>query len=121
MLCVVQLSNYSFPAANSVAERRRKPRVQVHCAALVRGHNGSGEKIEEDAILDNVSASGLHLNLSHPVKQGARLFVLFNLSCYPLQQARSVRVAAQGIVVRAEPQPEGVFGLGVQLERYRLI
>ena len=103
------------------AERRSKPRLQVSCAALVRACDATSQRIEEDAFLDNVSASGIHLHLSHPIERGSRLFVLFRLSTLPFDQERAPRIAARGVVIRAEPQPEGTFGLGLKLERYRLV
>jgi len=118
---VAQRSDGSFSAVGYTGERRRKPRLQVNCSAVVRSYDGASERIEEDALLDNVSASGLHLQLSHPVERGVRLFVMFSLSNASSDRARAPRIAAHGVVLRAEPQPEGTYGLGIKLERYRLI
>lgn len=118
---MIRLSNDSTPVMGAWEERRSKPRVRVDCPALVRRRNGTNAKIEEDAIVENASACGLYLHLSHSIEPGSRLLVLFSLACHSSDKANVPRVAVRGVVVRTEPQGEDTVGLGIKIERYRLI
>ncbi len=95
-------------------ERRLKPRIngpiraKVYCTAL------SGESIEiMDAALNNLSTSGLHVCLEHPVAEASSLQAIISIG--------GVEVMANGIVRRVETRPDGSFGLGVEFENYSVL
>jgi hypothetical protein len=85
----------------------------------VRGINTSGEAFEIETVLDNLSASGLYLRLPQQIEPGARLFIIIRFSTASNDNA--FRVAIRGKVLRAEAQPDGNCGLGIEFERHRFI
>jgi hypothetical protein len=85
----------------------------------MRGSDAVGRVFETETVLDNLSAGGLYLRLMRRVAPGTRVFVAIGLSVNPADQQTKPRLAANGLVSRAEPQSEGGWGLGVKLTRHR--
>lgn len=104
----------------SKADRRGKARISCACPARVHGYDLKGVKFEAEAVLANISTSGLYLRMREAVRQNDCLVVYTSLAkaipgieCCP-------RIAAQGKVVRLENLPDGTFGVAIQLSQYRL-
>ena len=64
-------------------ERRRHLRLYEPFPATVRGVDASGEPFEVSTVLDNISASGLYMQLGRCVKRGTKLFILVRMSTTP--------------------------------------
>ena len=96
-------------------DRRGKPRINEPFPAMVFGVDASGAEFESKTVLDNLSASGLHLRLAQSLRQGAKLSIVVRPSIAPDDKVPTLRVAVNGVVLRAEPQPDGRYGLGIAL------
>jgi len=72
-------------------------------------------------LLDNLSATGLHLRLARPVEPGATLFIIVWLTTRPGQWAVGPGVAARGSVLRADLRPGGAWGFAVAFRRHRFL
>jgi hypothetical protein len=99
-------------------ERRRKPRIHEPFRARVRGIDWRGNPFEVEAVLDNVSASGLYMRVKRRMEAGARIFIFFRLATMLTPDAKGLGVAAQSRVLRSEPQPDGACGVAVAFERH---
>ena len=108
-------------AGYRVADRRRKPRIYEPFAAKVRGVDGRGNPFEVEAVLDNLSAGGLYMRLKRHVEEGLQLFVFLHLATKLMPDAKGLRVAAHGRVVRSETQPDGACGVALAFERYHYL
>ena len=102
-------------------ERRSVLRIELPFPATVRGVNATGERFTIDTLLDNLSTHGLYVRLAHRVPPGARLLVVVRLSTIPDPEVPAANVALHGVVLRAEPQPDGRWGLAVQFDRHRFL
>lgn len=100
-------------------ERRSKLRIPGPFPAVVRGVDGRGEAFETDTVLDNLSAGGLYFRLIPRVEQGAKVFVVVQLSMAPSEEATRSRLAVLGVTLRVEPQPSGAWGTAVAFTRHR--
>jgi hypothetical protein len=88
----------------------------------VRGHQTSGGKFETQAVLSNMSASGMYLdNMEKPIREGDDLFIVVRLSSSQQARQEAPQIAAQGRVVRIESQSDGRFGVAVNLHNHRFL
>jgi hypothetical protein len=101
-------------------ERRGRLRISGPYPALVRGVSASGERFKEDTVVDNLSARGLYVRLGRTVAQGAKLFLVVQLSAGP-DELPPPRVAIRGTVARVEPKSEDGYGLAVIISRHRFL
>ncbi|HEX8550873.1 MAG TPA: PilZ domain-containing protein [Abditibacteriaceae bacterium] len=103
-------------------KRRRSERLDGPWVAQVRGRDASGRKFTESTVLQNVSASGLYVNLRHSVAPGTPLFVVFTFSTIALHDAPVPKVAARGEVRRIENRSEeNIYGVGIQFRHHRFL
>lgn len=109
-----------FLEGDLMIERRSKARIQVAYPAIVRGKDPVHGKFQNKAILDNLSANGLHLHLDRIVENDSRLLVSFQISKMD-DVPHSSRIVARGRVVRVEPESNSTCGLAIKLERHRFI
>lgn len=100
-------------------ERRGRPRIEQPFPATVRGVDATGESLDIDTVVDNMSSRGLFVRVPRPIEPGARLAIGVRVGM-PGAQERSARIAARGVVVRVELMPKGEYGLGVALTRHRI-
>lgn len=103
------------------SERRDKPRVNVPFPARMRGVDIDGQAFEQDALLDNIGPGGLYLRLTRSIQPGTQVSVAVRLSTAPAGTVPAPRLAARGVVLRAEPQPDGTYGIAVAFERRRIL
>jgi hypothetical protein len=106
---------------HSGLERRGAVRIAMPFPAIVRGMDQTGDRFTLDAVLDNLSSTGLYLRLAQPVERGATLFVVVRLAIAPAHQVPAACVAVRGVVLRAEPQPDGTGGIAVMFTRHRFL
>jgi hypothetical protein len=100
-------------------ERRVKPRIHEPLPVSVSGIDESGRAFETETQVDNISANGLYMRLAEQVESGAKLALVVQFSMKGIEEGPSARVAAQGLVLRSEPQQDGSCGLAVEFTRHR--
>ena len=108
-------------STESNVERRRKERVYAPFQATVEGVDANGTPFHSKTVVDNLSASGLYLRLTHCLKRGAKLFVSVRLSNVQVNGLAAGRLEIRGEVLRVEPKPGGVSGLAIMIERSRFV
>ena len=102
-------------------ERRIKPRIYRPFHAMVRGVNAGGEAFEASTVLDNMSSGGLYLRVEQNVMQGAEISVIIRLSTKTTDPIPVANVAVEGVVVRNDVQPSGLYGLGISISTRRFV
>jgi len=122
--CMVDMS--TLPKSN----RRRKERIAVDRPAHVRGASQSGKRIEaQGAMLKDLSANGLLLQVKDSVAIGQRLFILFPLSVGMMGSPTmsitptfaETSIAVIGVVRRIEGQAQDGCKVGVEIVRHRFL
>src|SRR5262245_42407384 len=96
------------------AERRKKARVNIPFLAKVQGISADGQAFETYTFLENLSSSGLYMNLRYMMKPGDSLSAILNLVTCFTDEGPHVRVAVFGVVQRVEDAPYGLFGTAVK-------
>jgi len=96
-----------------IVERRSKSRIEGPIPATLRGSDTSGESFEIETMVDNLSVGGFHVSLERRLAVAASLFALIRFT--------GMKIEANGVVKRVEPQRDGLFGLGVAFESYRVL
>ncbi len=100
-------------------ERREKVRIEGPFLARVRGVDADGERFDIETSLENLSASGLFMRISRPVKERTAIFVVLKIPVRQGAHGSGTCWAAQGLVRRVQKLDGGWCGLGVKLTRYR--
>ena len=107
--------------ANNTIERRGKPRLDCRYPAQVRFQSLNGAKTEKDAIVSNLSATGMYLRCDQPLESGEGLFIVARVVEEPAEMYRPFSIAFQGVVVRCESQTDGAFGVAVKINQNRFL
>ena len=107
--------------SNFTPERRAKPRIDCSFLAVVRGRDLRGKRFQAKAVLVNLSARGLYLQLDQPVVENQRVFVVMRLSDVAQVGVPIAQIAMSGLIVRSDPQSDGRCGLAIKLEKHRFI
>ena len=100
-------------------ERRASPRVDHPFPVTLRTVDATGEALQIETVLDNISARGLFVRLVRPIALGAPLTTVIRLSVVPGDAC--ARVAARGVVKRVERTADGQYGIAVAFGRHRVI
>ena len=108
-------------ALDQPGDRRAKPRLYCSYPVVVRGRQVGGDKFEAQAVITNISASGMYLRLQNFIPRGEILFLVTRLSSAPPDQRAAPNIAAKAEVVRVEPKPDGAYGVAVKLQRHRFV
>jgi len=98
----------------SVVDRRKNVRVFGAFAVRMRGIDESGTRFQATALVDNISSSGLYMQMSRLLSERSKLFLLVQLLSGPA-------VAALGEVARTETRPYGLYGVAVRFSHTRLL
>jgi hypothetical protein len=109
-----------YQSNRSFVERRGKPRMKCAYPAMVRGLTSEGKKLEENATVLNLSASGVYILLTCLVKKGEDLSLKIAFPTGSLEWGIS-KLTSKGVVVRTEALSEGVLGVAVNFQGYRFI
>ncbi len=103
-------------------ERRSKPRIYCSYPAIVQGKDINGKKFRANAILTNISATGLCLLLRPEIQQSGDLFVLFRYSATgPLGDGKAPLIAVRGSVVRSSYPVQGMHSVAIKIRRNRFL
>ena len=109
------------PTSYAGVERRRKPRIFEPFRATVHGVDVQGEAFMDDAVLTDLSAGGLHLNLRRRVEVGAELMIVSKLSRSSSKNNSGPLVAMNGTVLRAECTQGDACGVAVEFTHKRFL
>ena len=102
-------------------DRRIKPRISCDYPATVMGYDNQGEKYIDNATLANLSASGLFMWANRYIENGSKLTVTVRLCNAFLREEETPQLATNGIVVRTEPQADGMCGVAIKFNNYRFL
>jgi hypothetical protein len=83
--------------------------------------DAAGRTWKADTVLDNISTGGLYLRLNRRVRVGAHVHVAVRLSAAGAETYPALRLAAEGAVLRTEPQPDNTWGVAVEFSRRRVL
>jgi hypothetical protein len=105
----------SGPGRSRQVDRRQKPRIQAAFPARVWGVDASGRQFELESRIENISSSGLCLELPLQVSEGEQLLAVVKFiepaaeSAAPGSGSESshARVAVWGPVVRCRARNGG--------------
>jgi len=100
-------------------ERRFHWRVSIRYPARLWIRDAAGRLWKRDVVLDNLSAGGLYLRLNRSIRQDTYLSVAVRLSIAPATTP-ALRLVVRGVVLRAEPKPDGAWGVAVEFGRRRV-
>gem|GEM_PF-1087997 len=106
--------------SDTKVERRGHPRIYQPFLTTVRDYIGAacGQVFKIETLLDNLSASGMYLQLAQPVLQGAEIHAFIQLpNPSTTKEASAQLVATTGVVLRAKPQPDGRCGIAVAFKQ----
>jgi PilZ domain-containing protein len=106
---------------HSGPDRRIKPRIQERFPVTVRGVDTSGHPFRTETELENLSTGGVYLRVANAVENGARLSIVVLFTNTPGEKSSSAQMAADGVVLRSEPQLDGSCGLGVVFKEHRFL
>lgn len=109
------------PLSEPALERRRKPRIFQPFHVQVSGKDIQGETFEVGTVLDNMSTIGIYLKLDRSVALGVKLHTVIRLSTASFEELEIAKVAAETVVVRTEPLPNGLWGLALMIVKRRFI
>jgi hypothetical protein len=113
-------ASFEPPASNGI-ERRDKPRLRCSYPARVRGQLAGGMRYEAQAVLSNLSSSGMYLRMKRPLQIGEAVFVIVRLSTAPLGEVNVPQIAAFAKTLRVEALPDGAYGVAVSLMQHRFM
>lgn len=102
------------------AERRSSLRLTVPFRALARWRNQRAS-FEEEVTLANLSAHGLHTQLSQLLMVGAPLFVLVRFDLRTEPRVAGPGVAIRGVIIRTEPLTDGRCDIALLFTHHRML
>ncbi len=85
----------------------------------VRGVDATGEPLDIDTVLDNMSGGGLYVRIPRPIERGARLTAGIRVSPSGALE-RSARIAVRGVVTRVDLTPSGEHGVALAFTKHRI-
>jgi hypothetical protein len=102
-------------------QRRESARVPLGYPTRLNGIDGEGRPFVEETLLDNLSSDGLYLRLSRSLTPGSSVSVAVRLSSGSTPAADGFSLAAEGTILRAEPQQDGSYGTAVGFKQKRIL
>ncbi len=104
----------------NVSDVIRSQHIYDPFKATVRGTAFNDERFTVETILDSFSTRELSMRLSKRVEEGARLFIVVQLSDADGEDFKPMRVALRGVVERVERKPSNIYQVDVSFRRYRM-
>ena len=102
-------------------ERRGTVRVELPFPATVRGVDATGERFEDEVLVDSLSIQGVYLRLCRPITPGTRLFICVKLWLDEGIGAPGPRAATYGRLLLSESQRDDRCGIAVVFDRHRFL
>jgi hypothetical protein len=111
----------SAPDGEPVEEERRgKKRFRGALPVRVRGTDVDARQFQAQTLLDDLSASGLYMQLPFRVTRGIRLLMTIRYVMPVAGEDSAHTIVASGIVRRTEDRPGGLYGIGVEFTSWKL-
>ena len=98
-------------------ERRTKPRLHEDFRGTVEV-DSVGQPVQQDCVIENISASGLYIRGEGNFVRDAQLKVVVQLF---IEGQTGSTVETVGRVVRVEPWPDGGQGVALEISRHRFL
>ena len=73
------------------------------------------------AVIDNVGAGGFYVRLMQRLEPGTRLAALIKFVNGAGEAKSAARLVVRGSVLRVDELPGGVYGVAVQIRRYKFV
>lgn len=102
-------------------ERRNTLRLDEPYPVRVRGTTTDGYNFDEETALNNLSAGGLYMTLTQPVRAGTSVFALIRLSLAPIDTVPAPCVATRGTVLRVDRYASDTYGVAVKFSQHRFL
>ena len=102
-------------------ERRTTARIDAPYPVRLRCADNQGQRIREEAFLENLSGSGVYVQLKRKLFVNGEVSLAIRLSTAPPHEGPTLRLAARGHVLRVEEQPDGTFGTAIEFEQRRVL
>jgi hypothetical protein len=111
----------NIPVLEAHPERRRKPRISEPFIVKVRGKDALGENFELDAVIDNLSSTGVFLQLPLDISFGAKVSMLIRLSTAHTEDREVAKVSVEAMVVRKELVEDEIWGVAFKILKRRFV
>ncbi len=103
-------------------ERRSKPRMECSFPAIVQGRDAEGRKFRKNAILVNLSTTGMCIVMKSEVEPSKDLFIIFRCSSTgPIGNDKAPLIAIGGDITRSDGLVQGMHTIGVKIRRNRFL
>ena len=99
-------------------ERRQKARIKEPFPARIWGVDSGNLPFNADAVVINISSTGLYLKTTIAVHAGREVKLIVHLLSGP---ASGVTASVHGRVLRNEVQTDGSSGLAITITRHRFL
>ena len=99
-------------------ERRQKARIREPFPARIWGVDSGDLPFNADAVVDNISSTGLYLKTPIAVSAGREVKLIVHLLNGP---ASGVTASVQGRVLRNEVHADGSSGLAITITKHRFL
>jgi hypothetical protein len=94
--------------------------MKCNYPAKVQGHDGNGKKFIEEGSVVNLNRSGILVLLNRAILDCYEVSVRIALPTEFLEFGTS-KLATRGTMVRCEPRPNGVPGVAIKFQHYRIL
>jgi hypothetical protein len=96
-------------------------RISAPFPVRIRGVSAAGKRLQFEAELDNLGAGGLYMRAMQDIRRWSRIMIRIRLSLAADKDEKAAVVAARGVVVRTELQPDHRLGYAIAFRGYRFI
>lgn len=101
-----------------IAERRGKARINQPFPAKATGIDAQGKAFDLDCVLDNISSTGLYVQLPREMKSDQELSMVIR---FVNGQGSGATALLNGQILRDEPQPNGLHGIALAIKEHRFL
>ena len=99
-------------------ERRQKARIREPFPARIWGVDSGELPFNVDAVVDNISSSGVYLKAPRAVDIGSEVKLIVHFLSGPTS---GVTASLQGLILRSELQNDGKHGLAIAVSKHRFL
>ncbi|HKP46533.1 MAG TPA: PilZ domain-containing protein [Pyrinomonadaceae bacterium] len=99
-------------------ERRQKARIREPFPARIWGTDSGELPFNLDAVVDNISSSGVYVKTQRAVDVGSEVKLIVHFLSGPTS---GVTASLQGEILRSEMQSDGRHGLAIGISRHRFL
>ena len=99
-------------------ERRQKARIKEPFPARIWGVDSGDLPFNVDGVVGNIRSTGLYLKSPRAVDSGNEVRLIVHLLNGP---SSGVTASIQGRILRSELQPDGKYGLAIEISKHRFL